>query len=107
MEQEDTTLQPEDTTLLPPKLLNMVGKNKLKASKHRHINRERPITVPSGVPRGVGGYSPAAKAATYGIAIFGLVILVCVIYGIVLYGLVIYGVLIMLYLSKEYFSILL
>ena len=50
MGQEDTTPLPEDTTLLPPKLLNMVVKNKLKASKHRPINRERHITVPAGVP---------------------------------------------------------
>ena len=40
LEQEDTTPQQEDTTLLLPKLLNMVVKNKLKASKHRHINRD-------------------------------------------------------------------
>ena len=43
LEQEDTTPQQEDTTLLLPKLLNMVVKNKLKARKHRHINRERHI----------------------------------------------------------------
>ena len=94
MEQEDTTPLPEDTTLLPPKLLNMVVKNKLKASKHRPINRERHITVPSGVPRGGGGYSPAARTAAYALAIFCVLIYCIAIYGEVINAVVIYGVVI-------------